>query len=508
MRRLAALLVAIVLGCALPAELRAQAVQNIVLRNSFSPIGAGARGVGMGGAFIAVADDGTAATFNPAGLAQLRRAELALVGFGSELSSTVQGSGLIQGDSSLASHGAIDFVGLAIPFDVSGRRLTFQLAYQRAVDLFGQGRAVLIDELPLTKLGVDDPGSVGVSVNVVPTQRGALHNVSASAAFQVTEKLYLGTAFNYWMGDWRASGTRDTILFERSASGLRSSAAPKDSELARIQTQFEQVQRLRGFNVNPGFLLKYERLSVGGVLRLPFSGDYRLDEFDRSVFFDPSGQSSAPDIQSFGVTSRLDWPRSGGLGVAFRPFSGLTLATDISTTLWSRASIEQLPDGALLTDAPTDAQGNLAGGFTDRNFFDLLPKTVTSTSDSSQWRAGAEYLVAFSGVVIPVRAGVFRTTSPFADAIEGGSSTIRGFTAGPGINFSRFVFDIAFERSESDVALGLRRLNRSEAVQNPTETVAVDRVVASVILRFDNDGAMATFFRGLFAGNDAEGGSE
>ncbi len=138
MRRLAALLVAIVLGCALPAELRAQAVQNIVLRNSFSPIGAGARGVGMGGAFIAVADDGTAATFNPAGLAQLRRAELALVGVGSELSSTVQGSGLIQGDSSLASHGAIDFVGLAIPFDVSGRRLTFQLAYQRAVDLFGR----------------------------------------------------------------------------------------------------------------------------------------------------------------------------------------------------------------------------------------------------------------------------------------------------------------------------------------------------------------------------------
>ena len=65
MKRLSAPLVAIVLCCALPVELRAQAVQNIVLRNSFSPLGAGARGVGMGGAFIAVADDGTAATFNP-----------------------------------------------------------------------------------------------------------------------------------------------------------------------------------------------------------------------------------------------------------------------------------------------------------------------------------------------------------------------------------------------------------------------------------------------------------
>ena len=40
----------------------AQVVQNIVLRNSFNPVGAGARGLGMGGAFTAVADDGTAAS--------------------------------------------------------------------------------------------------------------------------------------------------------------------------------------------------------------------------------------------------------------------------------------------------------------------------------------------------------------------------------------------------------------------------------------------------------------
>ena len=454
-----------------------------------------------------MADDGSAATFNPAGLAQLRRAELSIVGFGSELRTSVDGSALVQSDKSSASHSAVDFVGLAIPFEVGSRRLTFQLAYQRAVDVFGQGQAVLVDELPLTELGVDDPGTVGVSVAVVPTQRGALHNISASAALQVTERLYLGTTFNYWMGDWTASGTRDTVLFEPS-SGPRSSSSLKDRELARIQTQFEQVQSLRGFNLNLGFLLKYKRVSVGGVLRLPFSGDYRLDEIDRSVFFEPSGSSSLPEFQGYGVTSRLEWPRGGGLGIAIRPFNGLTLASDISTTLWSRASIEQLPDGALLTDTPTDPEGNLIGGFTDRNFFDLLPRTLTSTTDSSQLRAGAEYLIAFSGVVIPVRAGVFRTTSPFTDAIERGSSTIRGFTVGTGINFNRFVFDIAFERSESDVALGLQRLNRSEAAQHPTETLAVDRVVASVILRFDNDGGLATFFRGLFAGNDSEGVSE
>lgn len=483
-------------------DVHAQAVQNVVLRNSFSPIGAGARGVGMGGAFIAVADDGTAATFNPAGLAQLRRAELAIVGFGSELSSSVNASTFAQGNESSASHSAVDFVGLAIPFEVGTRRLTFQLAYQRAVDLFGQGRAVLVDELPLSALGVDDPGSVGVSVDVVPTQTGALHNISASAALQITDKLYLGTALNYWMGDWTASGTRDTVLFAPAPSGARASSSIRDRELSGIETQFEQAQSLRGFNLNLGFLLKHARVSIGGVLRLPFSGDYRLDELDRSVFFDPSGSSSTPELEGFGVTTSLNWPRGGGLGIAFRPFTGLTVSTDVSTTLWSRASIEQLPDGALLTDTPLDADGNAIGGFTDRNFFDLLPKTLTSTSDSSQWRIGAEYLVAFSGVVVPLRIGSFRTTSPFTDAIEGGSSTIRGLTVGTGVNFDRFVVDLAYERSESDVALGLRRLNRSEAAQNPTETVVFDRIVASVILRFDGD-----TFRGLFTSSDG-GGSE
>src|SRR3981081_2581868 len=83
----AAVLVASVLGAQVA---HAQAIQNVVLRNSFNPLGAGARGLGMGGAFIAVAGDGTAASFNPAGLAQLRRTEFTAVGFTDVLDSTVR----------------------------------------------------------------------------------------------------------------------------------------------------------------------------------------------------------------------------------------------------------------------------------------------------------------------------------------------------------------------------------------------------------------------------------
>ena len=43
-------------------------------------LGSGARAYGMGGAFLARADDATAASWNPAGLSYLRVPELSLVG--------------------------------------------------------------------------------------------------------------------------------------------------------------------------------------------------------------------------------------------------------------------------------------------------------------------------------------------------------------------------------------------------------------------------------------------
>ena len=47
---------------------------------SMNPVGSGARALGMGGAFIAVADDATAASWNPGGLIQLETPEVSIVG--------------------------------------------------------------------------------------------------------------------------------------------------------------------------------------------------------------------------------------------------------------------------------------------------------------------------------------------------------------------------------------------------------------------------------------------
>ena len=496
----------------------AQAVQNVVLRNSFAPLGAGARGLGMGGAFIAVADDGSAASFNPAGLTQLRRSELALVGFWSHLRTTQSipvspDTGQAETKIETTSHAAPDFVGLAVPFQVSSRSLTVQLSYQRTVDLFGKGTArFLVGQAPLSgfleeddirrlKLAPSTP--VNLLVDVFPEQSGAFHTLSLAVAHEVTSRLSLGASVNYWLAEWRAAGQE----VSRFVIDVRPGERPID--FLRRESLFGQEQSLRGLNVNLGFMLKYPRITIGGVARLPFAGDYHLAETIDSEDF-VLGRSVDTQTDSFPVTSRLRWPRSLGIGLAVRPLRGLTLAGDYTRSQWSRAMIEDLPDGALFTPRKeaftSSGETVVVDDLTDRNFFDLLPASQSSTLDTDQWRAGAEYLLtAIPKVVVPFRAGFFRDRSPITE-INGQGRAIKGWTLGTGLNFSHFVLDLAFEHRASEGAVGVRFSEGEDDEPIPigfasTETVRQKRFVASLIYRFGDDDPVKRALRYLFVGS-------
>ncbi len=477
----------------------AQPIQNIVLRNSFNPVGAGARGLGMGGAFIAVADDGTAVSFNPAGLAQLRRSEIALVGFGDRLTSTIDFKGVQSAPPrSRTQHGAPDFGGLSVPFEVAGRNLTVELAYQRSVDLFGRGSAIIVDTFLLRDFDIDEDGTVDFIGQISPEQSGAFHTASVAAGYQVTARLSLGAALNYWVASWRAQGVANFRQVVRVPG-----QPPDEFEFSR--ERFLQKQRFRALNLNVGLLLKYSRLSLGGVMRLPFTGDYELEETGRSEEFFP--EETATDVENK-VTSRLHWPRSVGFGVALRPFKGFTLAGDYVRSQWSNTFIEDVPGGTLLTDQLTDADGNVIPTFTNRNFFDLLPASQTFTINTGQLRGGAEYLVNLPVVIIPLRVGAFRDTSPVGQ-LNRQRRKIEGFTVGTGFNFSHLVLDVAYERRRSDgviALLGAFGGRRLAGVAPPSESVVEERIVASLIYRFGGKGEdpLKRLFRFLFVGKEGE----
>ena len=499
MKRLAVSSATVAAVLLLSGHAAAQAIQNVVLRNSFNQIGAGARGMGMGGAFIAVADDGTAASFNPAGLAQLRRTELAVVGFGDELRSTLEIPGF-EGTETVSHsgrHEALDFIGLSVPFEVGGRNLTVQLSYQRSVDLFGRGSATVQENIPFSEIGLDRPGTVATIADISPDQSGAFHTGSMAAAYQVTERLSLGASVNYWVAEWLARGDANFRL-------VLASAGQRPVEFYRVEKQFSQEQGFRAANVNLGLLLKYPRLSLGGVIRLPFTGDYELTETAHERDFD-LGQPAGVRDSATGLRSRLRWPRSLGVGVALRPFSGLTLAADYAKSYWSRAIIEDVPQGALLTPRPpVDDEGNeQPAAYRNLNFFDLLPPAETAIADTDQWRVGAEYLLTIPKVVLPFRAGLFRDRSPVVELGTREGRKIEGFTLGTGLNFSRLALDVAFERRRSEGRVGLR-VTRGEGEPSsnaPTEEVEEDRFVGSIVYRFGGeDDPMKRLFHFLFVG--------
>jgi hypothetical protein len=476
---------------------RAQSVQNVVLRNSFNPLGAGARGLGMGGAFIGVADDGTAASFNPAGLAQLRRSELALVGFTDEVRATRTDLFTDRTLTERTRHSKPDFGGLAVPFEVAGRNLTVQLSYQRAVDLFGKGAATTRDSVSFRDLRINLPGSAELRGDIAPEQSGAFHTVSAAAAYQATSRLSLGLAVNYWFADWTATGRASFRIFTAPPA--------RPTELRADVRDFSQKQNMNALSLNAGWLVKHSWFSLGGVLRLPFTGDYELEETGRFVSTE-AGRAPISTPVSVSMGNRLHWPRSTGIGVALRPFRRMTLAADFSKSYWSLATLDDVVDGALLTPTePAAAGGEPEVRFTNRNFFDLAPAAQTLTEDTSQLRAGAEYLIPIPKVVVPLRGGLFRDESPVRDLGKNKARRIQGWTAGTGLNFSRLVLDVAFERRTSEGVVGIQVRRGQGASTAQTEKVREDRIVASLIFRFGADDPVKKFLRALFVGAEEKG---
>jgi hypothetical protein len=95
-------------------------------------LGSGARAYGMGGAFLARADDGTAASWNPAGLSYLRVPEVSLVGVSNSFDAT-RGEDYDRFDGK-----AVDFAAFTWPVGVGEVRGAVQLSYQRAISFDGR----------------------------------------------------------------------------------------------------------------------------------------------------------------------------------------------------------------------------------------------------------------------------------------------------------------------------------------------------------------------------------
>ncbi len=377
-------------------------------------VGTHARAVGMGRAHIAVAEDASAITWNPAGLVHVKRVELStsISSDDQEIETTWFGNGA-DGSSSDAQIGGLHFI---YPFPTYRGSLVLGFGIDRLRNY----------DLDYIRSGLDSDVSIWGGRPGLLTDRhqreGKLTAVSGAVAWDVTPRLSVGGTVQILTG---------SILDEQS---FRTEDADDATDTLYLDDYFLLDMDLSGYSAMAGFLYQASpQIRFGGVLGTPRVLDFeRVEQIRFSTRYDDGSEIIESDFGGL-ADEEITFPWWAGFGVSFAK-RGFMLAADVRYSDWQ---------------AIEDKVG-------DTEFF-LKPYYDEKLSFS----IGGEYL--FPAFPLRVRAGYgydpvpfTLTYCPFDDCLDTGRDPAEvdveldkdrnRYSVGAGYLFgSAFALDLAFE---------------------------------------------------------------
>jgi hypothetical protein len=427
----------------------------------------------MAGAFTAIADDATAAAWNPAGLSQLEGPEASLVHDSLEADLGVENYEyrVLITDFSSRSTLRIDreldyatpsFLSLTYPFRAGDRVFVTQLSARRL--------AQFPDAMSRRQAQSESSfGDFDGSSELSTTVSGGIDTYSLSLGVEVLEEsLRLGATVNYLDAEstWNTSGAGT-----ESSTGVFGG----DGEPISFEVTGRQREDFSDWFLDLGLQwLISEKLTFGAVYHTEFTTGYERSEMTITVLEDGGVRRS-----SRGTEGEVRWPDGLSLGLAFRPVDALTLALDYSRTSWSKAGVEE-PSGRPY-------------GF---------PNLDTRNHDSDSWHFGGEWVLRPRNLEVPLRAGFFveDQIGPTVAELEEFSTDldqITGFSLGTGIGYSgsgyALFFDLAWVHFEVDDRVRFELSDPDDPFQVPgvpMETLTADvassgdRIISSLVVRF------------------------
>jgi len=402
-----------------PAYVSAQ--QPIVpLQLSFSD--PGARSLGFGGAFVALADDATAAFANPAGLAQLLRPEVSIEGRHWAYSTPFTIGGRAEG---LPSGVGIDnVVGLrTAKSDVDITGLSFlSLAYPMrnwSLAFFRHQNANL--EFFSETQGLFGGGSDCCQSRFIDQRATSdLNFVSygLSVAYRFSDQFDLGLGLVYYDASLEAVVTQ----FLPNDDSLNSIFAPNSYLAERSLLSQRNFFKDTDWTLTGGFLWRLsESWKIGGVYRqgleTSFGIEVRAGEaIDYGV--PPGG------LLAQGSGGPIEFPDIYGLGFAYRDPNGhLTVSFQ-----WDRVEYSSIPASIGVDDQTID--------------------------DADQLHFGAEYVFLGSTTIYALRLGIWlepdhqmraTTDDPFILALLPRQEDDIHYAAGLGVATSNFQIDLGVD---------------------------------------------------------------
>jgi hypothetical protein len=384
--------------------------------------GSGARALGMGGAFLARPDDGTAASWNPAGLSYLRRLEVSAAGLWSSASAPGRDPATTEiiNEDHLKTTTA-DFVSAAFPFEGNGVTGSAQISFQRAIPFGGTRR-----------LGRSRDRQIDLNTT------GGFDVVAAGMGLRLSRSIRFGATVNRWVNGYTA---------DFRGLSLDDSRPP-----AERQTKVS----ISGWNMNAGLIwTPIENLNIGAVGKTPFDAD--VSEWRHEVSITPDERVESDQFRS-GLSLRF--PGALGFGASWRIASPLTVSADYTRAFWSKAAIMHY------------FQFTPRGDFVQ---YDHLPfpdiVSIAAQQDTEQFRVGAEYVLFLGRLKCPVRIGYFNDRQYFRSddpnqegARDGPAPRFNAFTAGSGIAAGNFLVDVAYVQERGRYLDPLQRTNTTHRV--------------------------------------------
>ncbi len=349
-------------------------------RTAFTVQGDGARAIGTGGAFIAIADDASAVSYNPAGLSQLLRPEGSLVvqGITRDLSFTGATGQVGTSPTSFEDtqnsdrHARPTFASFALPWKRDGLNTVLLFSYQRIFDF--------AFDSSLNYLATASRGSTTQSISQAVHQTGGIDLYSVGLGAELTQRILLGVSFNSWQGRWNFSS-----VSERQTSGISETF---DSNLS-------QDSAFRGFNFNVGLIWRSDWVNLGAVYRSPFTASYTFTDHYASI----STSTGAPSSEdSPRTTADVKWPSTLGWGIGLHLHPRLQYTADWSETNWSTARYS--------------GSGTTYDGL---NWFDFLQNS--NTRDVRDFHTGLEW-IAWQGIALSFPCGTASSRSPSPSSIR------------------------------------------------------------------------------------------
>jgi len=417
--------------------------QQVGVASSPNPVGSGARAVGMGGAFIGVADDATAASWNPAGLIQLEKPEVSIVAeyykrreeFSSEVRPEINNTGEV-------NNANLNYFSVTYPFK-SFRNIVVSVNYQRLYD-FNRSFSHSLD---FSSAGLD------VVQNKQFDQEGFLGPVGLAGAIQITPSLSVGVTLNVWTGRLLWDNGWKENFTERSVGTQGGVPVTIDTRVSDEYADF------RGFNGNIGILWNITpTLTLGGVIKTPFTAsvDHKFT-FSQSSQFGPPVNTTVTSQFSVVDEVEVEMPLSYGVGLAWRASDALTLDIDVYRTHWKDYLLK-------------DASGN------EFSPIDGRPASESDIHNTTQVRLGGEYLFIFpeKNITVPLRAGLFYDPEPS----QGGVRDFYGFSIGSGVAYKSFIFDVAYQLRWG------RNVDTGNLIATSEADIMQHTILASLIIHF------------------------